>query len=60
MAVIRTDGRFVQRDKSIISKHIKNIFEDGELVRESTVAKFATVQNEGNTSKKALQWIMTA
>ncbi|MDD3415849.1 MAG: virulence RhuM family protein [Lachnospiraceae bacterium] len=37
-----------QRDKSTISKHIKNIFEDGELVRESTVAKFATVQNEGN------------
>lgn len=36
-----------QRDKSTISKHIKNIFEDGELVRESTVAKFATVQNEG-------------
>lgn len=37
-----------QRDKSTISKHIKNVFEDGELVRESTVAKFATVQNEGN------------
>ncbi|MEG2642070.1 MAG: RhuM family protein, partial [Eubacterium sp.] len=37
-----------QRDKSTISKHIKNIFEDGELVRESTVAKFATVQKEGN------------
>lgn len=37
-----------QRDKSTISRHIKNIFEEGELVRESTVAKFATVQNEGN------------
>lgn len=37
-----------QRDKSTISKHIKNIFAEGELVRESTVAKFATVQNEGN------------
>lgn len=36
-----------QRDKSTISKHIKNVFEDGELSRESTVAKFATVQNEG-------------
>ncbi|MDL2254252.1 virulence RhuM family protein [Ruminococcaceae bacterium OttesenSCG-928-I18] len=36
-----------QRDKSTISRHIKNIFLDGELVRESTVAKFATVQNEG-------------
>lgn len=37
-----------QRDKSTISRHIKNIFEEGELVREATVAKFATVQNEGN------------
>lgn len=37
-----------QRDKSTISRHIKNIFDEGELVRESTVAKFATVQNEGN------------
>jgi len=36
-----------QRDKSTISRHIKNVFEDGELIRESTVAKFATVQNEG-------------
>lgn len=37
-----------QRDKSTISRHIKNIFDEGELVRASTVAKFATVQNEGN------------
>lgn len=37
-----------QRDKSTISRHIKNVFDEGELVRESTVAKFATVQTEGN------------
>ncbi len=37
-----------QRDKSTISKHIKHIFDEGELVRVSTVAKFATVQNEGD------------
>lgn len=37
-----------QRDKSTISRHIKNVFDEGELVREATVAKFATVQNEGN------------
>jgi hypothetical protein len=37
-----------QRDKSTISRHIKNIFDEGELVREATVAKFATVQNEGD------------
>jgi hypothetical protein len=33
-----------QRDKSLISRHIRNIFEEGELVPESTVANFATVQ----------------
>ena len=32
-----------QRDKSTISKHIKNIFEEGELQRNSVVANFATV-----------------
>ncbi|MCX5752266.1 MAG: virulence RhuM family protein [Candidatus Krumholzibacteria bacterium] len=36
-----------QRDKSVVSKHIKNIFEEGELRLEATVAKFATVQTEG-------------
>lgn len=36
-----------QRNKSTISRHIKNIYDDGELTPESTVAKFATVQNEG-------------
>ena len=34
-------------DKSGISRHLKNIYETGELVREATVAKFATVQKEG-------------
>lgn len=37
-----------QRDKSTISKHIKNIFEEGELLPEATVAKYATVQKEGS------------
>ncbi len=36
-----------QRDKSVISKHIKNIYEEGELSQQATVAKFATVQQEG-------------
>lgn len=35
------------RDKSTISRHIKNIFEEGELEQSATVAKFATVQTEG-------------
>ena len=37
-----------QRDKSVISRHIKNIFTEGELDENSTVAFFATVQNEGD------------
>ena len=37
-----------QRNKSTISRHIKNVFEEGELKPESTVAFFATVQNEGD------------
>lgn len=37
-----------QRDKSTISRHIKKVFDEGELLRESTVAKYATVQTEGN------------
>lgn len=36
------------RDKSTISRHIKNVFEEGELNLNSTVAKFATVQMEGS------------
>lgn len=36
------------RDKSTISRHVKNVFEEGELSPESTVANFATVQAEGN------------
>ena len=39
-----------QRDKSVISRHIRNIYVEGELPPESTVAKFATVQNEGGKS----------
>ena len=39
-----------QRDKSTISRHIKNIFAEGELRLDSTVAKFATVQMEGKRS----------
>ena len=37
-----------QRNKSTISRHIKNIFEDGELKESPTVAKNATVGREGN------------
>lgn len=36
-----------QRDKSVISRHLKNIFEEGELDPKATVALYATVQREG-------------
>ena len=36
-----------QRNKSTISRHIKNVFEEGELQQDATVAFFATVQTEG-------------
>jgi prophage maintenance system killer protein len=36
------------RDKSVISRHLRAIFASGELEREATVAKNATVQQEGN------------
>ena len=37
-----------QRDKSTISRHIKNVFQEGELPEDATVANFATVQSEGD------------
>ena len=36
-----------QRNKSTISRHIKAVYESGELSPDSTVAFFATVQQEG-------------
>ena len=40
-----------QRNKSTISRHIKNVFEEGELRPDATVAFFATVQTEGKRNK---------
>lgn len=38
------------RDKSVVSRHLRNIFKEGELDRGATVAKNATVQSEGGRS----------
>lgn len=38
-----------QRDKSTISRHIKNVFAEGELKREAVVANFATTAADGKT-----------
>ena len=43
-----------QRNKSTISRHIKNVLEDGELLEEATIANFATVQNEGTRKVERL------
>jgi hypothetical protein len=37
------------RDKSVISRHLRNIFKEGELNREATVAKNATTAADGKT-----------
>lgn len=39
-----------ERDKSVISRHLRNIYQEGELGRQATVAKNATVQNEAGRS----------
>ena len=36
-----------QRNKSTISRHIKNVFEEGELEKDVVVAKFATTTQHG-------------
>ena len=44
-------AQLFERDKSVISRHIKNILEEGELTENEifrTVAKNATVQTEGS------------
>ena len=38
-----------QIDKSGVSRHLKNIFESGELARDSVVAKIATTAADGKT-----------
>ncbi len=38
-----------ERDKSVISRHIRNVFNEGELEQDSVVAKFATTAADGKT-----------
>ena len=40
--------KLFDRDRSVIQRHIRNIFKENELEENSTCAKFAQVQNEGN------------
>ncbi len=38
-----------QRDKSVISRHLRNVFKEGELTRNSVVANFATTAKDGKS-----------
>lgn len=38
-----------ERDKSVISRHLRNVFESAELSREAVVAKNATTASDGKT-----------
>ena len=40
-------SRLFRRDKSVISRHIKHIFEDGELERDKVIANFAITTKYG-------------
>ncbi len=42
-------AKLFQRDKSTISRHLSNVFEEGELDREAVVANFATTAADGKT-----------
>ena len=38
-----------QRERSVITKHLRNIFKEGELVEKSVCAKFARTASDGKT-----------
>ena len=42
-------GQLFDIDRSVVTKHLKNIFESGELSEESTCANFAQVADNGKT-----------
>lgn len=42
-------GQLFDVDRSVVTKHLKNIFENGELTEETTCAKFAQVADNGKT-----------
>ncbi len=44
-------AKLFQRDRSVIGKHVRNIFKEGELVKESVWAKFAYTASDGKDYK---------
>ena len=49
MVIVRSNVIIISEDKSTISRHIKNIFDEGELIKESVFANFATTASDGKT-----------
>ena len=49
MFIYTTEDGLFQRDKTTIPRHIKNIFTEGELQRNSVVANFAITAVDGET-----------
>lgn len=45
----RQIAELFDKDRSVITKHIKNIFEEGELLENSVCAKIAHTANDGKT-----------
>jgi len=45
-------AQLFDRDKSVVSRHLKNIYKEGELIKKATVAKNATVQIEAGRKVK--------
>lgn len=48
MMVIKAIGELFNVDRTVVTKHIRNIFSEFELNENSTSANYALVQKEGN------------
>ena len=42
-------GQLFEVDRSVVSKHLKNVFESGELTEDSVCAIFAQTADDGKT-----------
>ncbi len=48
-----------QRERSVITKHIRNIFEEGELVEQALCVNFARTADDGKTYQAACYGLMS-
>ena len=46
-------GQLFGRERSVITKHVRNVFRDGEFEPEATCAKFAHTAEDGKTYQVA-------